>query len=339
MKSITIPGQPLAEEILNKQLKNDRITHAYLLSGPRGTGKSRAEQGLLAHLNCLNLSEKACGECISCRLLAKGEHPDVETIVPEGASIKIAQMRKVSEKAGYSAQMGGFKSFIFKQTEKMTPDAANSMLKLFEDPPEKTIFILETENTQALPQTIVSRCQEIRFFPLSKEIMELILRKENNSIAVLEPEKLTTLLNLAEGSLTRAVEFLEETEAEKRKELFQLLDTLEKKSFREIISWVEKTEKSNKQIKDSTSREETRKIVALMLSWYRDLLVWKLSEKEELIINRDFFPLIANQSLSGEKALSSLKYLREKTEDFSHNPNIKLFLWTILLKQRIFLAS
>ena len=144
--------------------------HAYLLSGPAGTGKKSAAR-LCAQTAMCRGENKPCGVCGPCRRVLAGTHPDIHEIAPENGkkTIGVEAIRQVIEEVGVSAFEGGVKALICPQAEKMTPQAQNCLLKTLEEPPEKTVFFLITDQPGALLPTIVSRCRKVSFHPLDME--------------------------------------------------------------------------------------------------------------------------------------------------------------------------
>ena len=159
------------------QLKSDfsrhAFVHAYLLSGPRGTGKKSVAR-LCAMAAVCKGAHKPCGECGPCRRILSGTHPDVHIVRPEKGkqTIGVGVLRDVIAEVGVKSFEGTTKALIFPEAEKMTPAAQNCLLKTLEEPPQDTVFFLITDQPGALLATIVSRCRVIRFHPLSAEECE-----------------------------------------------------------------------------------------------------------------------------------------------------------------------
>ena len=144
--------------------------HAYLFSGPKGTGK-RSVARLCAMTALCRGENKPCGVCGPCRRMLGGTHPDVHDVVPEKdkKSIGVDVIRTAIEEVGVKSFEGGAKAVIFPEAERMTPAAQNCLLKTLEEPPQGTVFFLITDQPAALLPTIVSRCRMVRFHPLSQE--------------------------------------------------------------------------------------------------------------------------------------------------------------------------
>lgn len=145
--------------------KNNQIHHAYIFEGLAGVGKYEMAKWISQMIYCQSLSEEGepCLECSQCQRIASGEHPDVVTLEPDGASIKVGQVRQIKEDFSKSGMESRKKILIVREMDKMTTSAANSLLKFIEEPEgEITIMLLTTEVQQLLP-TIISRCQIIHF--------------------------------------------------------------------------------------------------------------------------------------------------------------------------------
>ena len=153
------------------------FVHAYLFSGPRGTGKKSVARLCAMAMLCRG-EDKPCGACGPCRRVLSGTHPDVHTVVPEKdkKTIGVDALRDVIDEVSTKSLEGSAKAMIFPEAERMTPAAQNCLLKTLEEPPAGTVFFLMTDQPGALLPTVVSRCRVIRFHPLSQEQTEARLR-------------------------------------------------------------------------------------------------------------------------------------------------------------------
>ena len=160
-------GQSAHLEQLHSDFAQGKHVHAYLFSGPRGTGKKSVAR-LCAMTAMCRGDKKPCGACGPCRRVAAGTHPDMHEIVPEKGkqTISVDVVRGVIEEVGVQSFEGGVKALLCPQAEKMTPQAQNCLLKTLEEPPQGTVFFLITDQPGALLPTIVSRCRTVRFHPL-----------------------------------------------------------------------------------------------------------------------------------------------------------------------------
>jgi DNA polymerase III subunit gamma/tau len=166
-----VVGQESVVSTLQKSLKNDRVHHAYLFSGPRGIGKTSMARILAKCLNCLSSDEPTlnpCGKCANCLEISKGNSLDVIEI--DGASNRgIDEIRQLRENVRFSPSNSRFKIYIIDEVHQITHDAFNALLKTLEEPPSHVKFIFATTNPDKVPLTILSRCQKLQFGLLSND--------------------------------------------------------------------------------------------------------------------------------------------------------------------------
>lgn len=152
---------------LTAALLSNRVSHAYLFYGPSNAGKKNAGLAFARALLCSGGGGDACEACDDCNRSRRGVHPDLHLIRPDGASIKIRQLKGVCNEAVFTSFGEGRQVFLVEQAEKMTAAAANSFLKTLEEPAAGVVFILVTDDIAAIPSTVLSRCQCYRFNGLS----------------------------------------------------------------------------------------------------------------------------------------------------------------------------
>ncbi|TVY06821.1 DNA polymerase III subunit delta' [Paenibacillus cremeus] len=176
-----IAGQDRVKRILQNSLRTDKVSHAYIFTGPSGTGRRGMAKAFAQAIYCKVLPDDACGECLDCRKVEHGNHPDLHWITPDGASIKIEQIRELQKQFAYRASASGIKMYVLEDADKMTVQAANSLLKFLEEPTSQVVAVLITDNGQALLPTIRSRSQWIPFTPMGRDAMAAELLKEGHS--------------------------------------------------------------------------------------------------------------------------------------------------------------
>ncbi len=167
----SIAGQDKAKQMLKNGLEFRRISHAYIFHGPAGTGKRAAALTFAKVLFCLGRGSDPCGECVECRKAEHGNHPDLYRVVPENGTIKIDRIRELQQRFAYRSQSSRMRVYIIEEAERMTTQAANSLLKFLEEPNSNIVAVLLTENGQALLPTIRSRAQWIPFSPVPPRLM------------------------------------------------------------------------------------------------------------------------------------------------------------------------
>lgn len=275
-----ILGQEKAVRLIQADLKRGRVAHAYLFSGPRGAGKRTAALALAKALNCSSAPrDDFCDRCDTCRRIEHKNHPDVVRIVPDGASIKIDQIRRLQREFAYSAAEAEHRVVIIEQAETMTVEAANSMLKFLEEPVTPMVAILIAEQADAVLTTIRSRCRRIRFVPLLPEHLEEMLTGEG-----LDPAMARIVAHVA-GVREEALRLAEEGEFARLCE--------------QVIKWSGEVLTGRGQaliflqtewMKGNPDKKEMEKILQLTLLWFRDLLNRKLGRTD-----REIFTPWANE--------------------------------------------
>jgi DNA polymerase-3 subunit delta' len=166
-----IAGQPSAVALLQRAIALDRPAHAYAFVGPAGVGRRLTAVAFAQALLC---AARGCGTCAVCRRVAAGQYSDCRIVVPtpprenpKGAPmIRIEQIRELERTAALAPLEGGRKVFVLDEAERMTLPTAQALLKTLEEPPARTHLVLILANPRALPPTVLSRCQRVRFRPL-----------------------------------------------------------------------------------------------------------------------------------------------------------------------------
>jgi len=204
-------GQDHVKRVLMRALEENRVSHAYIFAGPRGTGKTTTARILAKALNCDNRKDaEPCGKCYSCKAIDEGTFMDVVEL--DAASNRgIDEIRRIRDAASFRPIEGKYKVYIIDEVHMLTKEAFNALLKTLEEPPEHVVFILATTNLEKVPPTIVSRCQvlEFRNLPdkLVKERLKQICEKEGIKAS---DEALSFIARRALGGMRDALTMLEQ---------------------------------------------------------------------------------------------------------------------------------
>ena len=155
------------------------MTHAWLFTGPAGSGRSVAARAFAAGLQC-EREPKGCGECSACRTVRAGSHPDVHSVVPEGLSISVAEMRAVVARAARRPALGRWQIVVIEDADRLTEQASNALLKAVEEPPERTVFLLCVPSTHPddVMVTILSRCRQVALRTPPADAVAAVLERD-----------------------------------------------------------------------------------------------------------------------------------------------------------------
>ena len=210
-----IIGNIKIKEILEGAIKTNNILHSYLFVGTEGIGKSIFAKKFAKMILCINKDKEECNNtCESCIKFDNNNNPDFKIIKPDGNNIKIDQIRQMNSKVMEKPIISEKKVYIINDSEKMTKEAQNSLLKTLEEPPQYVVIILICSKENDLLNTIKSRCTKIGFSNLTNDEINKYLRKNNYEI--LE----NNFLNLSQGSIKKAIEVIS------NKELYERLESL-----------------------------------------------------------------------------------------------------------------
>ncbi|HEY3354598.1 MAG TPA: DNA polymerase III subunit delta' [Polyangia bacterium] len=198
-----ILGQAQAVGVLRRALASDRLAHAYLFEGPAGVGKATTARALMQALACERTPGEGCGACPPCRKIDEGTHPDLVVVglQDEKRDILIAQVRDVVRGCAFRPHEAPRRLVLIDPADRMNANAANALLKTLEEPPEATHFVLVAEAPSRLPITIRSRCQRVRFAPLSAAVIAAELER----LPGVDAAAARFTAGLSDGSLGRAL--------------------------------------------------------------------------------------------------------------------------------------
>lgn len=265
-----IKGQNRAINMLKAEFISDRISHAYLFLGLDGVGKLKTAYSFAQLINCENPQMGCpCGKCSSCKKIISGVHPDIKVINPEGSSIRINQIRQMQNNAYLKCYEGIYKVILIDDAHLMTLQAANSLLKILEEPPESTIIILISNDVKRIPSTVLSRCQIIKFNPLSDSDMKEIISDMGMEIKV--------PLNIAQGSISKALELISNNEyGEIYNNVNQMVLNIHQMGYKELFRLAEEFSKD---------KDIVLLVIGILSGIYRDKLVSIAKKDNNDLIN------------------------------------------------------
>ena len=359
-------GQSRAAGFLRTAVANDAVSHAYLFVGPSGVGKKTAARALACALIC---KDGGCGGCPECARIKRGVHPDVHVLVPEGAAgYLVEQVRDVVSDIYLTSIEGGPKVYIFDRAETLNPASANAFLKSLEEPPGDVVIVLLAEDPDAVIDTIVSRCQIVRFqrVPEARAVEVLMQRTGAPRDEALEA------LAATGGVLARAAAYLASSSRREARELAvrvlpnlplmdaadvldaarELLDAArvpledvkaaQEAESRARTDFLGKTARGGREIEERFKRELTARereglleVLLVVESWLRDCLV--LSQGlSELAVNRDVVDTTepVARVMTPQAAVRALGAVDEARRLLSRNVTPQLVVETMLFDIR-----
>ena len=284
-------GQESIKQTLENSLKLQKISHAYLFSGPRGTGKTSVARLFAKALNCEKGNGEICNECANCQAINEGSHPDVIEI-DAASNSGVDEVRELIEKVKYAPIQGKYKIYIIDEVHMMTNSAFNALLKTLEEPPSYVVFILCTTEPYKLLPTILSRCQRYEFKKITdselKRLITHVLKEEGVSAT---NDAINLIVELANGGARDSLSLLDQVisyagsniEEEDVIKMFGLVSSQDKIRLLEDIK-----EKNTLRVLKSYDNFVTRNIdlsrlVNELLTLLKDSLVYLKTRDKNLI--------------------------------------------------------
>ena len=322
LRFTSLIGHEKPKALLREAVVKNKMAHAYLFRGPDGVGKKKAALTIAAYMNCKSpLDHDACGCCASCRKYSSGNHPDLIMVKPDGAAIRISQVRELKHQLTFPPLEAKARVVILEDIHTMRREAANSLLKTLEEPAPGNLFILTADLKGNILPTILSRCQLIPFGPLDYGDMIQILMQENE----MDKPIALSLAAVSEGSLGRAKFLWQENLLSLRQEVIEEL-LVGQPDQAEAIGRVFRLSE-----KVAALKENVNEFLALLRLWYRDLILVAAGGTETSIANKDLImPLQAASHLWTISELQKkLQYLEKAEKKLHRNCSRTLVLETL----------
>lgn len=340
-----IIGQEAICKILKNAIAHNKVSHAYIFSGPRGVGKTTTARILSKALNCdKGPTTEPCGICLSCKSVSDGTSSDVIEI--DGASnTGVENIRDLRERVKYAPSFGQYKIYIIDEVHMLSTSAFNALLKTLEEPPSHVIFVLATTEPRKIPATVLSRCQHLAFKRIShnkiKERLEFIANTEGLNIT---SSAIELIARAADGSMRDSLTILDQilsfSDEITESDVKDLLGVTDVEILSEILSSVVQGDR-RKIISLIASLTETgsdlRAITRELLLFLRKLLITKIVGEPKDVIEvteTELGEITKLQSLTSEEHLSLLFSELLKAESLIRNayyPRIALEITLIKL--------
>ena len=286
-----VVGQEYIVKTLVNAIRNNKIAHAYLFAGPRGTGKTTIAKLFAKAINCQNFDGESCDECNNCKAYLEGNHPDI--IELDAASNNgVDDVREIIEQVPYAPLIGKYKVYIIDEVHMLTQQAFNALLKTLEEPPAHVIFILATTDPQKIIPTVLSRCQRYNFskitlYEIQKRMIE-VLDRENIPY---DEKAVSEVARMAEGGMRDALSILEQCLAynpeklslEDVEHIFGLTSTEEEVDLYLKIHQNKVSEVIEKLRNMYAQGMDTKRLAVDMLEIVKDTLIYSDKAKEKLL--------------------------------------------------------
>ena len=333
-------GQQHIVKTLQNALINNKIGHAYLFTGPRGTGKTSIARLLAKALNCEEGIGHICNNCENCKTINSNSHPDVIEI-DAASNSRVEEIRNIIEQVRYAPIKGRFKVYIIDEVHMLSNNAFNALLKTLEEPPEQVIFILATTEPYKVLPTIISRCQRFDFTKIEQSQIKARLEEicDNENIKI-DNDALFEISSLADGGMRDALSILDELIAycgnnikyEDILNIFGIISKSEKIKFISYLLNQNGKEIINKYYQYSNTGIDIKHLNDDLINIFKDLLTYNISGNSSLL-----------QYISKDDAKSLLKYtnskklneiiqkLIEASSDFKNVSNINSYYELVLL--------
>ena len=321
-----VVSQTTIIQTLENSIKTSHIGHAYLFSGPRGTGKTTAAKIFARAVNCLNYKDGLCNECKNC--IYSGQKECMDIIEIDAASNNgVDEIRELRNKVKILPSELKYKVYIIDEVHMLSIGAFNALLKTLEEPPEHVIFILATTDPQKIPNTIISRCQTFQFKKISpNDIKQMLEKIALNEKIEIEDEVLTSIASASDGGLRDAIGLLDKLSSYK----------LGKITYNDFLTM-------NGQIIENELLEFENSILAyktdVMLekieNYYNDgkdlvqILKQLIYHLKDILIN--YYMKNENLEYSEKEIVELVSLLNEKISDIKKSDDIKVYVEILLL--------
>ena len=335
-----VAGQEHIITTLRHAVEENKIVHAYLFCGPRGTGKTTIAKLLAKAINCTG-NPKPCDECENCKEIASGNHPDVIEI-DAASNNGVDEVRNLIDKVKYAPTQGKYKVYIIDEVHMMSTGAFNALLKTLEEPPAHVVFILATTEPHKILPTIISRCQRFDFMKLSlTEIvnrMKSVVEQENY---ICDDEALEMIAKLADGGMRDALSILEQCLAYNDQHLtvqdvnhiYGIVSLENKIDFIKVL--LSKDMKKSLFILDEmkTNGIDIKRLTLDLVDILKDIIIYRnTSDSSILFVLSQYYLDMIVPYISCDEAFAFIDVLMDASEKYAKVINPAIYFELALLK-------
>lgn len=311
-----VVGQSHITRTLQNAIVQEKFSHAYLFSGPRGTGKTSAAKIFAKTINCKEAPTKEpCGQCSACQGIQSGAISDVMEI-DAASNNGVEQIRDIRDKVKYAPSAVSYKVYIIDEVHMLSIGAFNALLKTLEEPPKHVIFILATTEPHKIPLTIISRCQRFDFKQITQKIlvarMQTIMEQED---ILVTPEAYDAIALAAEGGMRDALSLLDQAISYSEGEVvltdvLAITGSVSQEKLTELIETIaDKNAQQSLRLIDNFIQEgkDPGRLVHDMIYFLRDLLLYQSAPELEQVLER----AIVNESFQALVKKVSAKWIQQ----------------------------
>ncbi len=335
-----VSGQEAIITTLKHAVSEDRIAHAYLFCGPRGTGKTTVAKLFAKAVNCTG-THKPCGECDNCKAIENGSHPDVIEI-DAASNNGVEEVRNLIDKVKYAPVNGKYKVYIIDEVHMMSTGAFNALLKTLEEPPAHVIFILATTEPHKILPTIISRCQRFDFTSLTNtqmiNRMKTVLEEEGKTY---EEGALQLIAKLANGGMRDALSILEQCLAyndqflkeEDVNKIYGIISIEDKINLIKTILNGQMEEALNLLNKMDNNGTDIRRLTYDLIDILKDVVIYKNTKNLSIlsVLSNQYINLIVPY-ITSEECLNFIDILVDATEKYVKATSPHIYFELAVLK-------
>ena len=340
-----VTGQEVIKKTLQNAIINNKISHAYLFTGPRGTGKTSIAKILAKTVNCLNLNGyMPCNKCVSCTQIENKQSTDIIEI-DAASNNGIDEIREIRNKVNLVPSTGKYKVYIIDEVHMLTTGAFNALLKTLEEPPAHVIFVLATTEPHKIPATILSRCQRFDFKRISNnqlvDRLKYIIEKENIDI---DEEAITEIARLSDGGMRDSISLLDQALAYSPKnitlndvheingslpieKLSHFVNLILNKKLEELLKMVDEFNESGKSI---------IKIVEEIINYLKNVLLYSVSsDYVKSITNNYYIYSEMAEIIEKDQVIELIEKMNESMISIKSSSDPKLSMELLIIKECI----
>ena len=331
-----VVGQEVVVKTILNALKNNKLSHAYIFSGPRGTGKTSIAKILAKAVKCELGNGEICNKCVSCTQINNKQSTDIIEI-DAASNNGVDEIREIRNKVNNVPSIGKYKIYIIDEVHMLTTGAFNALLKTLEEPPAHAIFVLATTEVHKIPETVLSRCQKFDFKKINNKQMieriKLICTKEKIDIS---DDVISEIVNLSDGGLRNSISLLDQVNAYCNgkitiDDVHEINGTI---NYRYILDFIDDI--INGDVKNiltkielfSSGGKSIVKIAEELLLYLRNILIYKIDKK--LVENNDLYKKY--EELDNFVIMNIINELNSNINNLKNSGDPRLSLELILIK-------